>query len=190
MKRILFLTIVTLISSCSITDYKQGEGASPVTGSSSLNGGSGENATLVKCTQPLGTATLVEPQGASYTMYGLQSPTILVRLMMQQSNCFIVVDRGAAMANMMTERQLDKSGELRSNSSFGGGQMVSADFSITPNIVFTENNSAGASLGLALGSMIPYAGPLIGAFGAVAQLKFKCELRANTQMIPKKHCCS
>ncbi len=52
--------------------------------------------------------------------------------MMIQSNCFIVVERGAGMANLMPERQLADSGQRRQNSNMGGGQMVSADFVIPP----------------------------------------------------------
>ena len=68
----------------------------------------------------------------SLSRYGLQSPTGLIRMMIQQSNCFIVVERGNGMQNMMQERALQESGELRQNSNMGGGQMVSADFVLTP----------------------------------------------------------
>lgn len=181
---LLVASMIAAVSACSTTNYKQGEGASPVTGSSNIAGGAeGANATLEKCQGPLGTAALVEPQHAMdyYASHGIQSPATLVRMLMQQSGCFVVVDRGAAMERvMMNERALEKSGELRSNSSFGGGQLVSADFSITPNITFIENNAGGASVGLAIGSMIPFAGPAIGAIGAAAQLKFK---EAQTSLI-------
>jgi len=52
----------------------------------------------------MGVATIVEPQDfvlASLQGYQLQSPTSLLRMMIQQSNCFLVVDRGLAMQNMM-----------------------------------------------------------------------------------------
>lgn len=171
-----------LAAGCS-TDYKRGQGGGPVSGSSNVAGGSqGAHAELEKCSQPLGSAALVEnqAQAASYSIHGIQSPTILVRLMMQQSGCFVVVDRGAAMNNMMMERQLNASGELRDDASMHKGQMVSADFSITPNITFVENNAGGQSVGLAVGSAIPYVGGIIGAVGAAYQMKFK---EAETALI-------
>jgi curli biogenesis system outer membrane secretion channel CsgG len=47
--------------------------------------------------------------------------------MIQESNCFVVVERGRAIENMKEERSLEKSGELRKGSNFGAGQMVAAD---------------------------------------------------------------
>ena len=38
--------------------------------------------------------------------YGLGSPTAVIRMLVQQSNCFQVVERGVAMGNMMQERAL------------------------------------------------------------------------------------
>jgi len=180
-----FITVAAcslIIVGCS-TDYKRGQGGGPVTGSSNVAGGAaGAHPELEKCSQPLGSAALVENTNhvVNYSQYGIQSPTILVRLMMQQSGCFVVVDRGAAMNNMMFERNLNNSGELRSDASMGKGQMVSADFSITPNITFVENNAGSKSVGLAVGSAIPYVGGIIGAVGAAYELKFK---EAETALI-------
>ena len=84
------------------------------------------------------------------------------------------------MNNMMFERQLNASGELRDDASMHKGQMVSADFSITPNISFVENNAGGQSVGLAIGSALPYVGGIVGAVGAAGQMKFK---EAETALI-------
>jgi hypothetical protein len=53
----------------------------------------------------------VEPQShvlAHLSRYRLGSPVGLIRLMIQQSNCFLVVERGVGMQNMMQERALAK----------------------------------------------------------------------------------
>lgn len=175
------------LTGCSALDYKSGGGASPITGTSNVSGGSsGAATTLVKCPSPIGTATLVESQYApSYNQYGVNNPIVLVRLLMQQSNCFVVVDRGAALQNIKGERELMQSGELRENSSFGGGQMVAADFSITPNVIFTEEQSGGMSAGVAaLGSFVP-GGSLIGAIGAGAAVNFK-EAQTSLMLIDNR----
>src|SRR5690606_30283737 len=135
---------------------------------------------LEHCDKPMGALAVVEPQdyvSQSLSRYGLQSPTGLIRMMVQQSNCFIVVERGLGMQNMMQERALQESGELRQNSNMGGGQMVSADFILTPAVVFSENNAGG--VGGALGGLL--GGRTGNAIGAVAGgLKFK---EAQTSML-------
>jgi hypothetical protein len=68
--------------------------------------------------------------------------------MIQQSNCFVVVERGRAMNNMQQERALQGSGELRGGSNFGKGQMVSADYSMSPEIVFSARGTSGMGGGL------------------------------------------
>jgi hypothetical protein len=80
--------------------------------------------------------------------------------MIQQSNCFVVVDRGSAMDSMMQERDLAASGEMRSSSHLGKGQMVAADYVVTPNIQFSQDTGGGAAA--ALGGLGGY-GAIIGA---------------------------
>jgi len=109
--------------------------------------------------------------------YGLGSPSGLIRLIIQQSNCFQIVERGAGMQNMMQERALAQSGEMQSGSNIGKGQMVAADFIVTPNVVFAENNAGGVGGGL-LGALGGRTGSVIG--GIVGGLKFK---QAQTSML-------
>jgi len=119
---------------------------------------------------------VVEPQDivlADLSRYRLSSPSGLIRMMVQQSNCFIVVERGAGMQNLMQERQLAAAGQMRENSNVGGGQMVAADFIMTPAVVFAENNAGG--VGGAVGGLLGH------KVGAIAGgLKFK---EAQTSML-------
>jgi len=158
---------------------QKGQGGSEIQGSAGPGGSQGDNG-LEHCDKPMGALAVVEPQdyvAQSLSHYGLQSPTGLIRMMVQQSNCFIVVERGLGMQNMMQERALQESGELRQSSNVGGGQMVSADFILTPAVVFSENNAGG--VGGALGGLL--GGRTGNAIGAVAGgLKFK---EAQTSML-------
>jgi hypothetical protein len=111
------------------------------------------NSQLERCGSSLGTLAVVEDTSASW--YGiltgqmrLGSTTPVLKLLVQQSNCFVVVERGRAMNNMMQERALEQSGELRKGSKFGKGQMVSADYSMSPSITFSNNNAGGMAAGL------------------------------------------
>src|SRR5437867_503913 len=91
-----------------ITKPKQGQGGSVVQGAAGTEGGVGDNG-LEHCPKPMGALAVVEPQSEIITAllrYNLQSPVGLIRMMIQQSNCFIVVERGAGMQNLMQERAL------------------------------------------------------------------------------------
>jgi hypothetical protein len=161
-----------------ITQPKQGQGGSVVQGSAGTQGSSGDKG-LQHCDKPMGAVAVVEPQDyvmQRLTGYGLRSPVPLIRMMIQQSNCFLVVERGVGMQNVMQERALASAGELRQDSNMGGGQMVTADFVLTPSVVFSENNAGG--VGGAVGGLL---GRRAAAIGAVAGgLRFK---EAQTSML-------
>ena len=162
-----------------ILSTKKGKGGSEVQGAAGTQGAQGAASDLEHCDKPMGAVAVVEPQDyvmAALSRYQLQSPVSLIRMMIQQSNCFIVVERGQGMQNMMQERALAGGGEMKSNSNIGGGQMVAADFILTPTVVFSENNAGG--IGGALGGLF---GGKAGAIGAiVGGLKFK---EAQTSML-------
>ncbi len=162
-----------------VTGYQQGKGGSPVQGAAGTNGSTGS--AVQHCDKPMGAMAVVEPQDLvlqSLLRYNLSSPTALIRMMIQQSNCFIVVERGIAMQNMKQERALAGSDELRSGSNIGSGQMMGADFILTPNVVFSESNAGGLGAGLA-SMMLPGVGGAV--MSAVAGgLKFK---EAQTSML-------
>jgi hypothetical protein len=158
-----------------ITQPKQGQGGSVVKGAAGTEGGVGDNG-LEHCPKPMGAMAVVEPQQqvlSALLSYRLSSPVGLIRMMIQQSNCFIVVERGVGMQNMLQERALDASGQTRQNSNMGGGQMVAADFVLTPSVVFSENNAGG--VGAAVGAFLP--GKAAAAAGGI---KFK---EAQTSML-------
>jgi hypothetical protein len=158
-----------------LTKEKQGKGGSAVKGAAGTGGSVGDNG-LEHCDKPMGAMAVVEPQ-SEYMMalsrYNLQSPVSLIRMMIQQSNCFIVVERGQGLRNMEQERALAGGGQMRSGSNMGGGQMVAADFIMTPAVVFSEGNAGG--IGGALGAFGGRAGAL-----AAGALKFK---EAQTSML-------
>ncbi len=125
----------------------------------------GGNDALERCDQALGTIGVVEDQNAPWyqtlRQYQLGSTVPVLRMMIQQSNCFVVVERGAAMQNMNMERQLQKSGEMREGSNMGAGQMVAADYTMSPSIQFSQNTGG---LGGALGGLTRS----LGVLGALA----------------------
>jgi curli biogenesis system outer membrane secretion channel CsgG len=136
----------------------------------------GENKALEKCSEPMGTISLVENQSAGWYgiltgQYKLPPTANLLRLMIQQSNCFVVVERGrAGMQAMTRERELMNSGETRAGSDFGKGQMVASDYAMTPEVNFSADNTGG--IGGAIGGLLPgTAGKLLGAVGGSAKTR-------------------
>lgn len=110
---------------------------------------------LVKCAQPLGTAALVEEEDPGLAQVGLPSPVPLLRLMMSRSNCFQVVDRGQAGELMRRERELMAEGQLEGGTGPAAGQMVAAQYLLTPHVVFQDTDAGGGGLGAALGALLP-----------------------------------
>ena len=168
--------VSTTVLAQGITGARQGQGGSVVQGAAGTSGSSGDTG-LEHCDKPMGAMAVVEPQDfiiASLRRYNLGSPVGLIRLMIQQSNCFIVVERGVGLQNALQERQLQQGGELRQGSNVGGGQMVTADYIMTPAVVFAENNAGGVG-GAAVGGLF---GRTVGAIAG--GLKFK---EAQTSML-------
>lgn len=143
-----------LLSSAGCSQMSMGGARSPVSGSAGGAASTNAAPALEHCARPLGTLAVEENTSEPWyviltTRYHLPATTPLIRLMIQQSNCFVVVDRGRAMNSMMQERDLRASGELRSTSHMGKGQMVAADYVATPTIQFSQNTGGGSAAGLA-----------------------------------------
>lgn len=153
--------------------FNPGAAGAPVTGSASASGATAAAPSLERCDKPFGTIAVVQPQdqvSIALQKFNLPPPNALLRLMIQQSNCFQVVERGAGMQNIMQERALAQGGQLQSGSNIGKGQLVTADFLLTPEIAFSENNSGGAALG-AIGGAFGFFGSVVGAIAS--GIKFK-----------------
>jgi curli biogenesis system outer membrane secretion channel CsgG len=149
-----------LLTACQSPAMQMGDPAAKTvaTGSAAGSTTAGSSSALERCAAPLGTISLIENVNAGwYTIlrneYRLPPTANLLRLLIQQSNCFVVVERGAAgMAAMSRERALQDSGEMRKGSNFGKGQVVSSDFGLSPEVIFNEGNTGG--IGGALGGLI------------------------------------
>ena len=156
-----------------MTDFKPGGAGVPVTGAASAGGASDAAPSLEKCEKGFGTIAVVQPQDyvtAALAKFNLPPPSGLLRLMIQQSNCFQVVERGLAMQNLMQERGLAQSGQLQAGSNVGQGQLVTADFLLTPEVAFSESNAGGAAIG-AVGGLFGVFGSVVGAIAAGVKFK-------------------
>jgi curli biogenesis system outer membrane secretion channel CsgG len=127
------------------------------------------------CNRNLGTLAIVEPDNQWWREFNLGSPEAILKVFVQRSGCFKLVNRGRSMQSRAMERALADQGELQQGSNLGLGQVKAADYFLEPNIVSANRNSGGggvgAGLGGAIGGMFGGAGRVIG--GAVGGISVK-----------------
>lgn len=165
---LLLLLPFALLSACATPPNIGAAGAKTVANGAAGGATSiGASSQLEHCDRSLGTLAIVEESNQPWmhqltAQYRTQSTVPLLRMIIQQSHCFAVVERGQAMRQMQGERELMASGELRNannkTSRIGKGQMVAADYTLTPSITFSQGGASGVS------------GLLGGRIGAVASL--------------------
>ncbi len=163
------MCIMLVLTSC-MSSMSTGSSKAKTVATGSAGGASSQNANpgLERCNASLGTLAIFEDQSEPWYYQltrdlRLPSTVPVIRLLAQQSNCFVVVERGKAMKQIMQERALMESGEMRGGSNFGKGQMVAADYTVTPSITFSANNTGGG--GAVVGALLgPVAGAIAGGF--------------------------
>lgn len=122
-------------------------------------------AQIPTCAKPLGTISVIEPEDATnwWTGQQLPAPSKLIKVFVNKSRCFTLVDRGAGLDAAMGERALASSGELRGRSNIGKGQIKAADYVLVPDLIANNNDAGGNALGGLLGGLVGgNAGALIG----------------------------
>lgn len=120
----------------------------------------GADSSLERCSAPLGTLAVDDGRGKEwYANFGAATKVTtiepLIRLAVQQSNCFVITsignNRTESKLSAITDKQRN-SGEFRAGSKQQKGQRVAADYYLEPAIII-DNDSTG-KLGGALGGLI------------------------------------
>ncbi len=124
-------------------------------------------AQMPHCSHPIGTLSIVEPDNQWWREYNLGSPEAVLKVFVQESGCFTLVNRGRAMQSRAMERALADNGELQGGSNMGKGQVRAADYLLQPDIVSGNGNSGGGNVGGALGGLLGHHG-ILGGVGAIA----------------------
>lgn len=151
-------------------------GTSPtaVTGAAAGGTSAGANSSLERCSETLGTLAVDDGRGKEwYASFGAATKitTIepLIRLAVQQSNCFVITsignNRTEGKLSAITDKQRN-SGEFRAGSKQQKGQRVAADYFLEPSIVI--DNAATGKVAGALGGLI---GGKFGALGGALETK-------------------
>lgn len=151
-----------LLAGCS-TGPTLGENKGVVSGAAGGESAEGQNSQLENCPETLGTLAIDEDTTAPWYYqlreHQLGSTIPVLRLMIQQSNCFVIVERGKSLNNMMRERDFARGEESRAGSNFQKGQMVAADYTMSPSIQFSGKTGGGSAFG---------GGGALGMLGAIA----------------------
>ena len=120
------------------------------------------------CSHRIGTLAIVPPDKEWWRELNLGSPEAVIKIFVQQSGCFTLVNRDRAMQSRAMERALAEQGELQRGSRMGAGQVKAADYFLQPDIVSTNKNSGGGGAGAAIGGLLGHFGGWGGAVGALA----------------------
>lgn len=133
-------------------------GNAPTASTGAAGGATSVNAneSLERCDAPLGTIAVDDGRGKDwYASFGAatQVTTIepLIRLAVQQSNCFVITsignNRTESKISNITDKQRN-SGEFRAGSKQQKGQRVAADYYLEPAIIINNDSVGGMAAGL------------------------------------------
>ena len=105
------------------------------------------------CEAKIGTLAVHEPENRWWVAYNLESPEALIKIFVNESKCFTLLDRGKGLDAAQQERALASGGEMRGGSNVGKGQMKAADYVLVPDIVNQNANAGGKKIAGAIGSL-------------------------------------
>lgn len=123
-------------------------------------------ASIPHCTKRLGTITIVDGDDSNgWTQANLAPPQKLLKVIVQKSGCFGLVDRGAGMDAAARERALNQSMGLQHGSNVGQGQIKAADYVLVAEVGSADSNTGGGGAAGLIGGLVGgQVGGLIGGF--------------------------
>lgn len=190
---VMLSALALFLSGCaSLGGGKTSQGTAPtdVKGAASGSASVGASTELERCDEPLGTLAVDDGRLRSgfYTYANTRSTQVnsLIRLAVQQSNCFVITSIGNVRTedriSMITDKQRN-SGEFRAGSRQEKGQRVAADYLMEPDVVI-DNDSTGSVAGAVAGFLPPavrgLAGGLEGKASVVTLTLF--DIRSGVQI--------
>ncbi|GJL75000.1 hypothetical protein [Nitrosomonas sp.] len=170
---ILSICILSLVGCANVTP---GTYQTASTGAAAGGTSVGAHPTLERCEKTLGTLAVDDGRAADwYGQFGSTTniTTIepLIRLAVQQSNCFVITSIGNLRTDSRLSRVTDiqrNSGEYRAGSKQQAGQRVAADYYMEPSIII-DNASTGQVGGSVAGILGSFVHPSIGQLGGMME---------------------
>ena len=142
--------------------------------SESRNMQTNATAQIPVCAKPIGVLAIVEPENQWWRELSLGSPEAIIKVFVQNSHCFTIVNRGRSMQSRAMERAMADQGELQEGSNLGKGQVKATDYFLEPNIVSANKNSGGNGFGAAagaLGGLFGHGGSFVGGLAGGINVK-------------------
>lgn len=143
-----------------------GTGGTMMSGSAGGGASVNANKSLTRCAAPLGTLAVDDGRFQGTTTVTTIEP--LIRLAVQQSNCFIITAIGNSRTSAVLDRITDtqrNSGEYRPGSKQQKGQRVAVDYLLDPQVIINNETSGGEHSNM--GGLV---GGVVGAFVGVPAL--------------------
>jgi curli biogenesis system outer membrane secretion channel CsgG len=127
------------------------------------------------CSRKLGTLSIANGDNSyGWTQNNLAPPEKLLKVLVQRSGCFNLVDRGAGLNAAARERDIGSGLGLQRGSNVGQGQIKAADYVLVAEIQAANSNVSGSGVAGAAGAVL--GGPVGGLLGGIRSRK----MEANT----------
>jgi curli biogenesis system outer membrane secretion channel CsgG len=121
------------------------------------------------CTRKLGTVSVMDGDDPSgWTQFQLSGPQKLIKVLVQRSGCFNLVDRGSGLSAAQRERAIGNDLGLQRRSNVGQGQIKAADYVLVAEVQASNRNSSGSGIAAGVGGLLGgrAVGGLIGGVGS------------------------
>jgi hypothetical protein len=133
------------------------------------------SAEVPHCTRKLGTLSIVDGDDPQWwTQYNLAPPSKLLKVLVQRSGCFNLVDRGSGLNAAQIERNIGGNLGMQRGSNVGQGQIKAADYVMVAEIQGANNNVSGNAVAGIAGGLL--GGAVGGLLGGIKSKK----MEANT----------
>lgn len=127
------------------------------------------------CARKLGTVSVMDGDDPSgWTQFQLAGPQKLLKVLIQRSGCFNLVDRGSGLSAAQRERDIGGDLRLQRRSNVGQGQIKAADYVLVAEVQASNRNSGGGAVGAGVGGL--FGGRFGGVLGGISSRK----MEANT----------
>lgn len=128
-----------------------------------------------RCARKLGTLSIVDGDDPRpWAQYSLAPPSKLLKVLVQRSGCFNLVDRGSGLQAAQLERSVGGNLGLQRGSNVGQGQIKAADYVLVAEIQGANSNVSGGGGAGAVGGLLG------GRLGALAGGLRSKKMEANT----------
>jgi curli biogenesis system outer membrane secretion channel CsgG len=100
-----------------------------------------------RCTRKLGTVSVMDGDDpVGWTQFQLTGPQKLIKVLVQRSGCFNLVDRGSGLSAAQRERDIGGGLGLQRGSNVGQGQIKAADYVLVAEVQASNKNSGGSAI--------------------------------------------